>query len=212
MLTSRQIDRYSRQIITQGFGGAAQERLLAAHAVLVGKMKDLDPVLPYIVAAGVGHVRLDTDADATIVSLQARFKDLNPDVELAAANDSGDRCDLLLAIASDLKMVERMQHHAALHSSAPIIYTRLEATPAIAIISTRPPCLRCADADLSAPLVGGCANSGLVAMIAGLEAIKLLAGMAGAEARLIEFEGYAAASRALHTGTPSCECAQTPSL
>ena len=207
MLTTRQIERYSRQIITPGFGSTAQERLLAANVIVVGKLDDVDPVLPYLVGAGAGRVRLNSNSnEPAIASLQSRFKDLNPDVEFA--NQAGDGCDLVLAIASDETTAQRVADLAKRYYGAALIYARLDAIPAIAVIPSRPPCLRCADSELLAPLTRSCSTPGLPTMIAGLEAIKLLAGMAPAEARLIEFDGYAAVSRVLHqrTGTLSCEC------
>jgi hypothetical protein len=209
MLTSRQIERYSRQIITPGFGGAAQERLLSANITVTGKLDELDPVLPYLVGAGVGTIRLDTEADAArVVRLEERFRDLNPDVEFIDASQTGDRCDLLLTAASDREIANRTRHLAARHADAAIIFARLAADPTIAVMPSRPPCLICAEADLDKPLNGRCANFGLVVMIAGLEAIKLLAGTAPAEARLIEFDDLAAASRPLRQrgGSVSCQC------
>jgi hypothetical protein len=214
MLTSRQIERYSRQIITPGFGGAAQERLLAAHVIATGNLDDLDPVLPYLIGAGVGHIDLDTEADsATIASLQERFKDLNSDVELVAADQTSRRCDLLLAIVRESAMAERMRDLAAAHSSAAIVYARLDATAMIAVIPSRPPCMLCAEIDLNVPVDRPRENPGLVAMVAGLEAIKLLAGIAPAEARLIEFDGYAATTRSLRqcSGSVSCGCPRVSS-
>jgi hypothetical protein len=215
MLTSRQIERYSRQIITPGFGGAAQERLLAAHVIATGNLDDLDPVLPYLIGAGVGHIDLDTEADsATIASLQERFKDLNSDVELVAADQTSRRCDLLLTIAREPTTVaERIHDLATAHSSAAIVYARLDATAMIAVIPSRPPCMLCAEIDLNVPVDRPRENPGLAAMVAGLEAIKLLARIAPAEARLIEFDGYAATTRSLRqrSGSVSCGCPRVSS-
>jgi hypothetical protein len=209
MLTSRQIERYSRQIITAGFGGAAQERLLAAHVIVVGDLADVNLVLPYLVGAGIGHISLDTDADAaTVASLRARFNDLNHDVHFDALVHGDLKCDLLLAITQSPALPNRIRELATLHSAAAIIYARLDATPAIAVIPSRPPCLACVDCDLDAPSGERCGNPGLLAMVAGIEAIKLLAGIAPAGARLMEFDGYAATTRVMRrrSGAASCAC------
>jgi hypothetical protein len=214
MLTSRQIERYSRQIITPGFGGAAQERLVAAHVIASGRLDDLEPVLPYLIGAGVGRIGLDTDADSTtIASLQERSRDLNSDVELVATDLTSRRCDLLLAIVRDHTMAERIHNLAAAHPETAIICARLDATPTIAVIPSRPPCLLCGDIDLNVPVDGPRENPGVAAMVAGLEAIKLLAGLAPPEARLIEFDGYAATTRPLRqrSGSLSCECKRATS-
>jgi hypothetical protein len=214
MLTSRQIERYSRQIITPGFGGAAQERLLAAHVIAAGKLDDLGRVLPYLIGAGAGHIGLDTDADSTtIASLQERFRDLNSDAELVAADQTNRRCDLLLVIARERTVAERIHDLTTAHSSAATIYARLDATAMIAVIPSRPPCMLCAEIDLNMPVDRPRENPGLVAMVAGLEAIKLLAGIAPAEARLIQFDGYAATARSLrqHSGSVPCECSRATS-
>ncbi|HTT74714.1 MAG TPA: ThiF family adenylyltransferase, partial [Candidatus Binataceae bacterium] len=159
MLTTRQIERYSRQIITLGFGSTAQERMLAADVVVAGKLDDVDPVLPYLVGAGAGRVRLDSNSnEPTIASLQSRFKDLNPDVEFA--NQAGDGCDLVLAIASDETTAQRVADLAKRYYAAALIYARLDAISAIAVIPSRPPCLGCADSELMAPLTRPCSTPG----------------------------------------------------
>jgi hypothetical protein len=214
MLTSRQIERYSRQIITAGFGGSAQERLLAAHVIVVGDLADINLVLPYLVGAGIGHIGLDTDADAaTIASLRARFSDLNSDVDFVAVDRTNLKCDLLLAITNGPASTKRLYDLATLHYAAAIIYARLDATPAIAVIPSRPPCLACAVCDLDDPSGERCGSPGLVAMVAGIEAIKHLAGIAPTAARLIEFDGYAATTRVLRrrSATASCACPSTTS-
>ncbi|HUN56943.1 MAG TPA: hypothetical protein VMU41_02420 [Candidatus Binataceae bacterium] len=209
MLTGRQIERYSRQIITQGFSGTAQERLLSANITVAGRLDELDPLLPYLVGAGVGTIRLDTEADtARVVRLEERFRDLNPDVEFVEASQTGDRCDLLLTAGSDREIAGRIRDLATRHAAAAIIFARLAPSPTIAVIPSRPPCLLCTDAGIDLPFDGVCENPGLVAMIAGLEAIKLLAGIAPAGGRLIEFDRYTMISRPLrqHTDTVSCGC------
>ena len=207
MLTGRQIERYSRQIITQGFGGLAQERLLASHILVAGRQQDLEPILPYLAGAGVGHITLELDCGSeAIAALQTRLAGLNPDAKLSAGGHGRDGYDLIFATMSSGEATE--QFGAEEHSKTALIYVRLDADPLIAIIPSRPPCLKCADADLNASLSEPCANPGLVVMMAAIEAIKLLAGITPANARLIEFDGYAATSRPLsrRTGASPCGC------
>lgn len=96
-----ELRRYSRQMILPEVGGAGQERLRAARALVVGAGGLGSPVALYLAAAGVGTVGL-VDADLVessnlqrqilhdVLSLerpkvrsgQARLEALNPDVRV----------------------------------------------------------------------------------------------------------------------------------
>lgn len=57
--------RYARQLVLKGFGGAAQQRLKAARIAIVGAGALGSPVIAYLAAAGVGHMRvIDNDSVA----------------------------------------------------------------------------------------------------------------------------------------------------
>ncbi len=62
-LSDAQLLRYSRHILLEEFGIAGQQRLLAAHAVVVGAGGLGSPVALYLAAAGVGRISL-VDHDA----------------------------------------------------------------------------------------------------------------------------------------------------
>jgi len=71
-LADAQLLRYSRHILLEEFGIAGQQRLLAAHAVVVGAGGLGSPVALYLAAAGVGRITLvDHDVvDATNLQRQ----------------------------------------------------------------------------------------------------------------------------------------------
>lgn len=105
-LTERERERYKRQMILEGWGEEAQERLQGATAFVAGAGGLGSPVIFYLAVAGVGHLRVcDFDApelsnlnrqilhsDARIgvnkaVSAQQTVAELNPDVQVTPLTD-----------------------------------------------------------------------------------------------------------------------------
>jgi adenylyltransferase/sulfurtransferase len=58
MLTAEEFERYERQIIIQGFGEEGQEKLKKAKVFIAGAGGLGSPISIYLVAAGVGTVRI----------------------------------------------------------------------------------------------------------------------------------------------------------
>jgi len=79
MLAEQQVARYSRQIILPGFGGKGQQRLLSASAAIIGAGQMAATAALYLVAAGVGTIRLGGPHDIDLGHLEA----LNPDCWVA---------------------------------------------------------------------------------------------------------------------------------
>ena len=57
-LSEEQLIRYSRQIILKEFGGIGQSKLLESRITIIGLGALGSPVAYYLVAAGVGHLKL----------------------------------------------------------------------------------------------------------------------------------------------------------
>ncbi|MHA2006102.1 MAG: HesA/MoeB/ThiF family protein [Promethearchaeota archaeon] len=57
-LTEEQIDRYSRQIVLKEIGGSGQEKILNSKISLIGLGALGSPVAYYLVAAGIGKIKL----------------------------------------------------------------------------------------------------------------------------------------------------------
>jgi hypothetical protein len=208
-LSNEQIDRYSRQIIVPGMGGVGQERLLAARLVIAGEIGDIEPPLAYLTGAGVGRISLILagSSAAACAPIIVRMLDLNRDVAVDVASALPDDASLLLAIAGSASALDAVGTLGAGRGGAPVIFARLDRPAKIALIPTHPPCLACADGNLLAPFSERADNGGLVAMIAAVEALKLIAGYAPApKPRLIEFDGYEAAAREPRLA-PSAGCA-----
>jgi adenylyltransferase/sulfurtransferase len=58
MLTRNELERYDRQIMIEGFGEAGQEKLKRARVFIAGAGGLSAPVSTYLVAAGVGVIRI----------------------------------------------------------------------------------------------------------------------------------------------------------
>jgi len=206
-LSDQQIERYARQIIVPGMGGIAQERLLSARLMLMGKAADVATVLAYMVGAGVGEIRLQLPASdaAEQESLIMRAAQLNPEVVVKPGADNLAGLNLVLAMGGSCEASELIVQ--LLSKGVPVIFVRLDEPATIAILPAAPPCLVCADADLRRPLNHHGDNAGFVAMIAATEAFKLLAYAAPTPApTLLQFSGFACATRELRQNPLLAKC------
>jgi hypothetical protein len=213
-LTNSQIDRYSRQIIVPKIGGVGQERLLASRLMIVGGLAGVEPVLAYLVGAGVGAIFLRVPADdtAALARLIAAMRDLNPDVTIQVVSDTPDHLDLVLALASNSDALENVRGFCSVRWKTPMVFARLDSQAKVAVLPSRPPCPVCADGDLLAPSEKSGENAGFVAMVAAVEALKTLVQYApAAEPVMIEFKGYETKPRKLSVrpGSVRCACAES---
>jgi adenylyltransferase/sulfurtransferase len=61
MLTAQQYERYSRQILLPQLGEAGQQKLLQAKLLIIGAGGLGSAMLPYLTAAGIGHIGICDD-------------------------------------------------------------------------------------------------------------------------------------------------------
>jgi molybdopterin/thiamine biosynthesis adenylyltransferase len=69
-MNDEQLLRYSRHIFLDEIGIEGQQRLLAAHAVIIGAGGLGSPAALYLASAGVGHITLVDDDDVDLTNLQ----------------------------------------------------------------------------------------------------------------------------------------------
>jgi len=120
-MTDDQLLRYSRHILLDDIGIEGQERILAAHAVIIGAGGLGSPAALYLGAAGVGRITVidDDTVDLTnlqrqiahtservgspkVESIRAAVHAINPDVQVTALRQRADAqlLDALLPTAS----------------------------------------------------------------------------------------------------------------
>jgi molybdopterin-synthase adenylyltransferase len=79
-LTNDEIERYGRQIIVPGVGGAGQQRLKDAKVLVIGAGGLGSPSLLYLAAAGVGRIGV-VDADSVdVTNLQRQVAHATADI------------------------------------------------------------------------------------------------------------------------------------
>jgi adenylyltransferase/sulfurtransferase len=94
-LSERELERYSRQLLMPEWTGAAQERVKAASAVVVGAGALGSPVATYLVAAGIGRLGV-VDGDAVELSnLHRQPLHMTPDVGAPKAEAAAAKLGLL---------------------------------------------------------------------------------------------------------------------
>jgi adenylyltransferase/sulfurtransferase len=87
-LSDEELERYSRQLVLPEWSGAAQERLKAAGAIVVGAGALGSPVALYLAAAGVGRIGV-VDSDAVELSnLHRQPLHFTPDLGLGKADNA----------------------------------------------------------------------------------------------------------------------------
>ena len=120
-MTDDQLLRYSRHILLDEMGIEGQERLLAAHALIIGAGGLGSPAALYLASAGVGRITLVDDDVVDLTNLQrqiahttarigqpkvasaaAAMAAINPDVQVAAvqARAEGELLDELVRDAT----------------------------------------------------------------------------------------------------------------
>ncbi len=72
-MTDDELLRYSRHILLNEIGIEGQERLLAAHALIVGAGGLGSPAALYLGSAGVGHITLVDDDNVDLTNLQRQI-------------------------------------------------------------------------------------------------------------------------------------------
>ena len=133
-LSSKDIDRYSRQIMLEEIGYQGQQRLRAAKVCVVGVGGLGNPITTRLVAMGIGKIRIidrdvielsnlhrqtmfdETDVGQVKVEVAAKkLKKLNPDVEIESlpisindytALDAVDGCDVVIDALEDVKAID----------------------------------------------------------------------------------------------------------
>jgi len=180
MLTPSELERYERQIMIEGVGREGQERLKRAKVVIAGGGGLGSLVAIYLVAAGVGTVRLmdcgrvelsnlnrqvlqwDEDIGREkVVSASEKLKRLNPEVEIEAisgritkANISKFVCGFdLIVDAMDNMPTRYLLNKVALQNNIPFFHGAVDGFEgrAMSIIPGKTACLRCVYRGLTAP-------------------------------------------------------------
>ena len=117
-MNDQQLLRYSRHILLEEIGIEGQQRLLDAHALIIGLGGLGSPAAMYLAASGVGHLticdndtvdfsnlqrqiihRTSTVGQTKVVSAQAALHDINPDIECIGLPIRADEARLLELIA-----------------------------------------------------------------------------------------------------------------
>lgn len=95
VLTERELERYSRQLLMPDWTGAAQERLKAAAVVVVGAGALGSPAATYLAAAGVGRLGVVDGDSVELSNLHRQPLHLTPDVGSPKAEAAAAKLGLL---------------------------------------------------------------------------------------------------------------------
>ncbi len=94
-LSDSELERYSRQLLMDGWGGDAQQRLKDGRAIVVGVGALGSPVAAYLAAAGVGTLGVVDGDTVELSNLHRQPLHYTPDVGLSKAEAAAAKLGLL---------------------------------------------------------------------------------------------------------------------
>ncbi len=94
-LSDAELERYSRQLVLPVWCGAAQERLKAAPAIVVGAGALGSPAATYLAAAGVGHIGVVDSDRVELSNLHRQPLHFTPDIGVGKADNAALKLGVL---------------------------------------------------------------------------------------------------------------------
>jgi len=94
-LSPPELERYSRQLLMDQWGGAAQERLRGARAIVVGAGALGSPVAQYLAGAGVGQLGIVDGDSVELSNLHRQPLHFTPDIGAGKAESAAAKLTLL---------------------------------------------------------------------------------------------------------------------
>ena len=134
-MNDQQLLRYSRHILLDDIGIGGQQRLLDAHALVIGAGGLGSPVALYLASAGIGTITLVDDDDVDLTNLQRQIMHttervgqpkalsgktalaaINPDVEVIALIERADGARLAELIAAATVVLDCTDNFTTRHA------------------------------------------------------------------------------------------------
>ena len=95
MLTSDEMERYDRQIMIRGIGEGGQEKLKQAKVIIAGSGGLGSPVSIYLVAAGVGTIRIVDNDRVELSNLNRQILHWDKDIGRSKVNSAVEKLSQL---------------------------------------------------------------------------------------------------------------------
>ena len=203
-MNDQQLLRYSRHILLDEIGIEGQERILAAHVLIIGAGGLGSPAALYLGSAGVGHITLVDDDAVDLTNLQRQIAHtservgqlaINPDAAITCIQARADAALLDGLVAAATVVLDCSDNYATRHAinAACVRHTKPLVVGAairfdgqITVVDQRQPdapCYACVFAPNEAFEEEQCSTMGVFAPLVGIvgatqaaEALKLISG------------------------------------
>jgi molybdopterin/thiamine biosynthesis adenylyltransferase len=134
-MNDQQLLRYSRHILLEQIGIEGQQRLLNAHALIIGAGGLGSPAALYLASAGVGHISIVDHDEVDLTNLQRQIlhstarvgmpkvesarlslQQLNPDIRVSALQEKADAARLSELVAAADVVLDCSDNFATRHA------------------------------------------------------------------------------------------------
>ncbi len=134
-MKDQQLLRYSRHILLDDIDIAGQEKLLAAHALIIGAGGLGSPAALYLASAGIGKITLVDDDTVDLTNLQRQImhtsarvgqlkvdsgrqalQEINPDIEINAINERVNDVSLSALVSQATVVLDCSDNFATRHA------------------------------------------------------------------------------------------------